>query len=97
MLGVQCRINGNGNGFPVLLEEILKDLSSDQKYLYEMIHAIQRGRCESSLASKKPGPLNNARFLTLACRILRLYAATENPSNNLIILTNFVVRIYGPM
>lgn len=82
---------------PILPPEIVRDLSSDQKYLYELIDAIQSGIFTDSLAKRKPGPLNHARFLTLACRILRLYVATQNPSKELQILAQFIIRCYGPM
>lgn len=35
--------------FPVLSDEVLKDLSTDQKYLYEICHAVQSGCCPPSL------------------------------------------------
>lgn len=82
---------------PVLSQAIINDLSADQKYLYEIIHAVQTGECSAILANKRPGPLNHARFLTLSCRILRLYVALQKPSKDLIFLAKFVVRVYGPM
>lgn len=82
---------------PVLPKFIADDLSTDQKYLYNIIHDVQRGSCSALLANKKPGPINHARFLTLGCRILRLYVATEKPSKKLEIMAHFVVRVYGPM
>lgn len=82
---------------PVLHKSIRDDLSTDQKYLYDLIEAIQTGKCPAILANKKPGPTNDARFLTLACRVLRLYISTEKPSSNLKLLAHFVVRVYGPM
>lgn len=82
---------------PVLDKHILNDLSVDQKYLYEIINSIQNGKCEAKIASKMPGKLSHSRFLLLACRICRLYVATEAPSNNLKLLTRFVVQVFGPM
>lgn len=82
---------------PVLSKEILKDLSTDQLYLYEIIDVIQTGKCSSSLQCKKPGPTNHARFLTFACRACRLYISTAKPSKDLQLLIQFIVRVYGPM
>lgn len=56
-----------------------KDLSSDQQYLYKMCAAVMNGECCKKLALLKPGPLNHSRWLTMACRSLRLYVATQNP------------------
>lgn len=82
---------------PVLPHEVVNDLSVDQKYLYSMVQAVQSGTCDVVLASKKPGPLNHARFCTLACRVLRLYVATLKPTNNLKTLVKFIVKVYAPL
>lgn len=74
----------------------LKDLSTDQQYLYDIFHAVRSGVCSTSLANRNPGPINHARWLTTANRILRLYVGTKNPSNNLNILTVFVMKVYAP-
>lgn len=73
------------------------DLSSDQKYLYEMCHAISSGYVSRDLALRAPGNMSHARWLTTANRILRLYVASEAPSANLLSLTTFVMRVYAPM
>ncbi|KAK3921566.1 putative global transcription activator SNF2L1 [Frankliniella fusca] len=70
-------------------------LRTDQKYLYDMCAAVSSGDVSSSVESRKPGPLNHARWLTAACRILRLYVATETPSEDLKTLTEFIVKVYA--
>ena len=55
-----------------------KDLSSDQKYLLSIFKAVRMGFVSPHLASQKPGPLNHSRWLTTACRILRLYVLPPN-------------------
>ncbi|KAE8741687.1 hypothetical protein FOCC_FOCC012785 [Frankliniella occidentalis] len=72
------------------------DLSTDQCYLLRMAHAVTTGNVPPDLSELKPGPLNHARWLTLACRILRLYVATEVPGENLKTLATFVMRVYVP-
>lgn len=62
---------------PVLPNNVVKDLSTDQKYLYEMCHAIQSGKCPPSLGKRNPGTLVHSRFLTTASAILRLYISTK--------------------
>ena len=46
-----------------------KDFSKDQKYLYETAKAIRSGECSVEIASQKPGPINQARWLITANRI----------------------------
>ena len=35
-------------------EQVLKDLSTDQKYMFEIFQAIKNGSCSTSLACQKP-------------------------------------------
>lgn len=71
-------------------------LRGDQKYLYRMALAIHNGECDDKLASKKPGKVSTARWLTTACRILRLYVSKEKPSQVLKKLVQFIVQVYTP-
>lgn len=82
---------------PILQEEVFKELSTDQQYLYKICHAIQSGKVDTSLANMKPGPMVFSRFVTTACRVLRYYVSTDRPSRKLIALASFVVQVYGPM
>ena len=75
----------------------LGDLSTDQKYLYDMHQAIASGTMPADLAIRNPGKVVHSRWLTTANRILRLYTAKENPSVNLQVLTSFIMRVYAPM
>jgi len=45
---------------------ILEDLSTDQKYLWEMCEAISKGDCSLALSKRNPGGLNHSRWLTTA-------------------------------
>lgn len=72
-------------------------LSSDQKYLYDICKAISTGVFPENLAAMKPGPVVHSRWLTTACRILRLYAGTENPETSLIAMVTFIMKVYAPM
>jgi hypothetical protein len=74
-----------------------KDLSCDQAYLLDMCLSILLGSCAESLAKKSPGIMVHSRWLTTANRILRLYVSTTDPSENLIILTVFIIKVYAPM
>lgn len=80
-----------------ILPAITSDLSTDQKYLYNIMTAISTGVFSSHLANIKPGCLNHSRWLTTANRILRLYAAKHYPDEKLVVLATYVMRVYGPM
>ena len=84
-------------GGPSLPELDIKDLSRDQAYLYNIIKAIQSGVIDKTLLREKPGPMSHARWLTTACRICRLFISQDQPSEELHLLTTFVVCHYGPI
>ena len=73
------------------------DLSTDQQYLFDICEAVITGCCSLSLSRRDPGAMSHSRWLTTANRILRLYVASECPSDNLKTLATYVVRVYGPM
>ena len=84
---------------PVIGEMItvdIPDLSADQKYLAEMHEAVRSGHVSNQLSKKDPGNVNLARWLTIANRILRLYISTDNPSETLGHLVEFVMNVYVP-
>lgn len=87
----------SSDNLPVLPESVVDDLSCDQKYLYNMCHAIQAGTVSPSLAMNVPGTLNHSRFLTTANRILRYYVSKSKPSKKLITIVDFYVKVYAPM
>ena len=73
------------------------DVSSDQKYLFNMCKAIEIGQCSDDLALQKPRPVVHSRWLTTANRLLRLYVATDDPSKNLVELVTYVMTVYAPL
>ncbi|CAH1098830.1 unnamed protein product [Psylliodes chrysocephalus] len=73
------------------------DLGTDQKYLFDIFQAIINGTCSESLSKRNPGMLNHSRWLTTANIILLLYVASENSSEELLILATFVMKVYAPM
>lgn len=75
----------------------VKDLSSDQRYLYDITSAVISGECSPDLSNRSPGKMSHARWLTKANRILRLYVSTEIPTNELKQLATFVVKVYAPI
>ena len=73
-----------------------KDLSTDQRYLYEMCEAIASGSCSDRVAQRHPGNICHSRWLTLANNVLRLYVGTQHPSSDLITIVEFILKAYAP-
>ena len=84
--------------FPMLPNDVLEDLSTDQYYGYKICWSVICGEVDDDLRLHDIGPLVHSRWLTLARRILRLYlyTATENPSKNVITLAQFCLKVYFP-
>nr|XP_047142309.1 uncharacterized protein LOC124816672 [Hydra vulgaris] len=49
---------------------VVSDLSNDQRKLYEYTISISTGKVSKKYAMTKPGPVNHARWLTLALQIM---------------------------
>jgi hypothetical protein len=77
-------------------DDILKDISHDQRLLYEYCKGIGSGKVDEKWAYLKIGPLNHARWLTLSIRILCLYTRDISPNANLKKLTHYIVKVYAP-
>ena len=58
---------------------------------------MRTGCCSADLATRDPGPINHSRWLTTANRVLRLYIATERPSDGLQCIVQFIMKVYAPM
>lgn len=72
-------------------------LSTDQKFLFDICKAVGSGEFPASLATRNPGKLSHARWLTTANRVLRLYVSTTNPSEDLREIARFIIKVYAPM
>ena len=83
--------------FPVLPEEVQKELSTDQLYLYDICHGLISGNIDESLAARSIGEQHLARWLNSGSAIGRHYASEEKPSQRLIALTNITVKSYAKM
>ncbi len=57
---------------------VISGFTGDQKYLYELCRAVQKGIVSPSLETRSPGKICESRWLTKANRILRLYVATAH-------------------
>lgn len=88
------------DNFPFIDPSIVKDLSPDQKYLYDISSLIRGTAEDDQVVNRLPGPINHSRWLTCACRILRLYIATDQTKPyyaNLHALTEFILKCYAPV
>ena len=70
------------SNFPILPNEIIDDLSTDQYYAYRMCHCVMLGTVDDDLSPLEVGPLCHSRWLTLGCRILCYYVSQKTPSKN---------------
>ena len=83
--------------FPVLPDEVVQDLSWDQKYLYRICMALIRGTVEDDLAAIEPGPPCVSRWNTLWSRSCRVYAGTVSPTYELNRIVTVIVKLSDPM
>ena len=81
---------------PQFSSQVVNDLSTDQRYLYEMSQAVSMGKVSAELGRRSPGALHHARWLTRANRILRLHVCSFNPSDKLKDLVKIVMQLYVP-
>jgi len=80
-----------------LPELTCSDLSTDQRYLYDICQGVIDGTCSEELGRRNPGKMAHSRWLTTANRILRLYVSTPNPSPHFKLLATFIVQAYVPV
>lgn len=73
----------------------LDDISSDQRYLRDIILALERGQVSEALRRRSPGKLGYARWLTTANHILRLYASTPEPTDDFQRIVEFAIHVYA--
>lgn len=83
--------------FPVLPDEVHKDLSTDQLYLYDICHALISGTVDDSLAARSLGEMILSRWLNTGSGIGRHYVSEQNPSRHLIALVDILVKLYAKM
>ena len=82
--------------FPVLEKDVLRNLSKDQAYLYNICQAIMEGHLPPDLANQEPGRLNHSRWNTLGNRFLRKYGSTRRPSKQLKQIVHAIIHFYAP-
>ena len=72
-------------------------MNYDQQVLYHFAKAANTGPSyfigHPEPRTAAPGHMHNARWITRANWVLRLYFSTENPEKNLVKLVNFLTQI----
>ena len=90
-----------GDSVPILSDEVMHDLSWDQKCLYKLLNAVRSGKSNVDIENMQLAGLNHSRWLTLSIRLLYLYmcwhSLTPEETENLNTLIHFVMTNYGPM
>ena len=91
-------VNVHFNPIPTELITIDCDnLSTDQKYLLEIHRATSQGRVDDPVFEREPGALNQSWWLTAANRILQFYVSQANPFTSLILIAEFIMKVYASM
>ena len=74
--------------------------NNDVQMLHRKCLLVQQGPGADKylkISDAKPGKVNSSRWVTTATNILCLYIQTEDPSDNLILLVKYVLRVYAPI
>ena len=64
-----------GEPLITLIDDIVKDLSTDQAYGYRITQAIRAGELPKDLALLEIGPVSHSRWLTTANRLCRMWVS----------------------
>ena len=89
-----------GDPFIVLPDKILKDLLTDQAFVYRIVTAIRTEVLPENLTNLEIGSVSHPRWLTTANRFCRLWVSfhflTEENLKNLRLIIEFTVGVYYP-
>ena len=79
----------------------LRDLSRDQKLLYQRWRAIHTGKLTRDVALCKSGPIVHSRWLTTAETLLKMYQSKhrleDDLSKRLETIVTYIITVYCPM
>ena len=86
-----------------LPEEVIADLSTDQKYLYQIVKMIITGELDHDVLKQVIGPVNHSRWLTTGNRLARSWVSKHSYRKNsriyksLKIIVSYIVSVYAVM
>ena len=92
-----------GNDLREIPADIIADLSTDQKYLYQIVKMISTGNLDQDVLKQMIRPLNHSRWLTTARRLCRLWVWKHNLRRNSLIYKNlktiifYIISVYAVM
>lgn len=72
------------------------NLRGDQRYLFDMVMAIQNGIVPDKLAKKRGHKVHKARWLNTASTILRIYVSYSDPPQQLKQMVEYIMKVYAP-
>ena len=73
-----------------------EELSTDQKYLFDICNGISRGNISMSLSLRHPGKISyHIKLVNNSRQNFKVICITLNPSLDLKILTKYVVKVYS--
>ena len=73
------------------------DLSTDQQYLFQIHQSLSTGKISDEFSKKNPGKIAHSRWLTTANRILILFVSTNEPSEILKKIVEYIMKVYAPI
>ena len=80
----------------LVAEKVFNDLSTDQRLLYQYTKGIGVGEVNQKYASGKIGPIHHPRWLIFATGLPAINCREKFPSENLIKLVQYIVKVYAP-
>ena len=90
-----------GEDLRTIPDDILKNLSTDQKICYKLVNALKAGELPTDLQDITCGTLNHARWLTTGQRLIYMWTRKHGLSGNnlkvLRLLVNFCLQYYFPV
>ena len=90
-----------GPDVPDLPDEVVKDLSRDQKVLLKRWKAVKTGTLPREVALYKSGPVVHSRWLTFADTTLQMYMSNHKLEGELLerleTIVSYIVSVYCPM
>ena len=67
-----------GNDLRDIPDDIVFDLSIEQKYMYKIVKMVTNGVLDKDVLIQVIGPVNHSRWLTTACRLCRLWVSKHS-------------------
>jgi len=80
--------------FPILPNDVVEDLSTDQYYAYRICWSVVYGKVDTNLERLEVWEICHSRCLNLARRILHSYTSPTKPFAKLITMSQYCIQVY---